>query len=589
MIHEGSPRNVQRLRRTPLLLPEMQRVMYINSMAHLQAVTSRTSPLALRIKRLASRHLGLWLALAVGAALKVVLLATGSVGFHADEAVIGLMARHILQGAHPTFFYGQSYMGALDAYLVALSFLIFGQRVLAIRVVQVALYLGTLTTTYLLTYRLSGAYRAAGAAALLVAMPPVLVSVYTTATLGDYGETLLLNNLLLLIGWGILSRRRDGAGWWLLMGLLAGLGWWSMALIITALLPLGVIGLWRLRRALPPVKVALLIGGFAIGAGPWIAAVVADPAAIFGELFGVRFGQALAEGGGGSLAERALSLVAFNLPALFGLRPPWALEWIALPLGLAIAALYVFILWQAARRILRQGAGGERLSLLGGWGVLIAAFLFSPFGSDPTGRYLLPLYPLLAILSGEWLGDVAWHWKRPSGRWAAPALLGVILAYNLGGTVQAMVKNPPGLTTQFSAITHIPNEYDDDLIAFLDAAGEDRGYSTYWVAYRLAFLTGERIILAPLLPYKVDMRYTTYDLRYLPHLEAVQAAEHVVYVTANHPMLDAALRERFAALGVSYQETQVGPYTVFYDLSRPVGPEEAVPYREIQGREIPKP
>jgi len=567
----------------------MRHVVYISDMARLQAITSTTSSLALWIEQSASRHKGLWLALAVGVALKVVLLATGSVGFHADEAVIGLMARHILQGAHPTFFYGQSYMGALDAYLVALSFLVFGPGVLAIRIVQIVLYLGTLITTYLLAYRLSGTRRAAGAAALLVALPPVLVSVYTTATLGDYGEILLLNNLLLLLGWGILNGRRDGAGWWLLVGLLAGLGWWSMSLIVTALLPLGVIGLWRLRRTLPLGKAALLMLGFAAGAGPWIAAVAADPAAIFTELFGVRFGQALAQAGSGGLAERALSLVAFNLPALFGLRPPWALEWIALPLGMPIVALYLFILWQAARRTLRQGAGGERLTLLGGWGVLIAAFLFSPFGSDPTGRYLLPLYPLLAILSGEWLGSVAWHWKRPSGRWAAPALLGMILAYNLGGTVQAMVKNPPGLTTQFSAITHIPNEYDDDLIAFLDAVGEDRGYSTYWVAYRLAFLTGERIILVPLLPYKADMRYTTYDLRYLPHLEAVRAAEHVVYVTANHPLLDAVLRERFAALGVSYREAQIGPYTVFYHLSRPVGPEEAVPYREVQGREIPEP
>lgn len=559
--------------------------MYINGMAHPQAITATPLPLV----SMAKRHTGLWLALGIGLALKVALLATGSVGFHADEAVIGLMARHIiLQGARPTFFYGQSYMGALDAYLVACSFLIFGQTVLAIRTVQIALYLGTLITTYGLALRLSGKRWAAGAAALLVAVPPVMVSVYTTATLGDYGEILLLNNLLLLIGWDILSRRKDGFGWWLLAGVLAGLGWWSMALIVTTLLPLGVIGLWHLRRSLSVGKIALLVLGFALGAGPWIGAVATDAADVLGELFGVRFGQTLAEAGSGGLPERVLSLVAFNLPALFGLRPSWALEWIALPLGVPIAALYLFVLWQAVRRTLRrQRAARERLSLLGGWGVLIAAFLFSPFGSDPSGRYLLPLYPLLAVLSGEWLGEVAQEGGHLRKRWVAPVLLGLILAYNLGGTVRAMAKNPPGLTTQFSAITHIPNEYDDDLIAFLDSIGAHRGYSTYWVAYRLAFLTEERILLAPLLPYKPDMRYTTYDLRYLPHLEAVRAAERVVYVTANHPVLDAALRERFTALGLSYREAQIGPYTVFYDLPRHVRPQEVVPYREIEGREIP--
>ncbi len=565
--------------------------MYINGMAHPQAVTiASSSPISVA-RQLILQHTGLWLALGVGLALKAVLLATGSVSFHADEAIIGLMARHIiLQGAHPVFFYGQSYMGALDAYLVALSFLVFGQKVLAIRIVQIALYLGTLITTYGLTHRLSGNRWAASAAALLIAVPPVMISVYTTATLGDYGEILLLNNLLLLVGWGILSGRRDGPCWWLLAGVLAGLGWWSMALIVTTLLPLGVIGLWRLRRSLSAGKIALLALGFALGAGPWISALVTDAAGVLGELFGVRFGQTLAEADSGGLPERMLSLVAFNLPALFGLRPSWALEWFILPLGMPIAALYLFILWWAVRRTLqRQGAAVERLTLLGGWGVLMAAFLFSPFGSDPSGRYLLPLYPLLAVLSGEWLGEVARQGARSGVRWVVPVLLGVILAYNLGGTVRAMAKNPPGLTTQFNAITHIPNEYDDDLIAFLDSVRADRGYSTYWVAYRLAFLTGERILLVPLLPYKPDLRYTTYDLRYLPHLEAVRAAEHIVYVTANHPVLDAVLRERFAALGLSYREAQIGPYTVFYDLPRHVRPQEVVPYREVEGREIPEP
>ena len=52
-------------------------------------------------------------------ALKVVLLALDAAPFNADEAVVALMARHILQGERPWFFYGQAYMGSLDAYLVA--------------------------------------------------------------------------------------------------------------------------------------------------------------------------------------------------------------------------------------------------------------------------------------------------------------------------------------------------------------------------------------------------------------------------------------------------------------------------------------
>ena len=44
--------------------------------------------------------------LAGAIALKAVLLALDIVPFNADEAVVALMARHILQGERPWFFYG---------------------------------------------------------------------------------------------------------------------------------------------------------------------------------------------------------------------------------------------------------------------------------------------------------------------------------------------------------------------------------------------------------------------------------------------------------------------------------------------------
>ncbi len=57
--------------------------------------------------------------LAIG--LKAALLAADVFPFNADESVVALMARHILQGARPAFFYGQAYMGSLDAVLVAVD------------------------------------------------------------------------------------------------------------------------------------------------------------------------------------------------------------------------------------------------------------------------------------------------------------------------------------------------------------------------------------------------------------------------------------------------------------------------------------
>src|SRR5574341_984773 len=98
-------------------------------------------------------HFGLLVALSIAVALKALLLALDCVPFNADEAVVALMARNILRGERPVFFYGQAYLGSTDAWLIALSFSIFGEMVFAIRAVQIALFAGFVWTTYLLAKR----------------------------------------------------------------------------------------------------------------------------------------------------------------------------------------------------------------------------------------------------------------------------------------------------------------------------------------------------------------------------------------------------------------------------------------------------
>ncbi|MEK6221320.1 MAG: hypothetical protein N2D54_03645, partial [Chloroflexota bacterium] len=80
-------------------------------------------------------------ALLVAALFKIWLINKQSIPFNADEAIVGLMARHILQGQRPVFFYGQAYMGSLDAWLVAAAFKLLGESLNAIRYVQILLYL----------------------------------------------------------------------------------------------------------------------------------------------------------------------------------------------------------------------------------------------------------------------------------------------------------------------------------------------------------------------------------------------------------------------------------------------------------------
>lgn len=507
-----------------------------------------------------------------GLALKGALLAGGAVPFNSDEAIVALMARHILQGEQPAFFYGQAYMGSLDAYLIAGAFALMGESVLAVRVVQVVLFLAVLLTTWCVALRFTGSASVALLTVLLFACPPVLLTLYTTATLGGYGEALLAGNLLLW--WGHRLGYEDGARrkLWVAWGFVAGLGFWGFGLTLVCLAPVALWLLWRLR--IRPWREYLLAAlGFAVGSLPWWLGNLGHVDIALAELAGSAVkSTATASSFIGNVGMRVFNLLALGLPALLGLRFPWSVEGPPLWLAAPVLMLYLGALGYAVRRHDGGAARSGRLLLWGVWATLCLGFVLTPFGGDPSGRYFLPLYLPLFIFAAEALAAL----RARVGRWAW-ALLGAALVFNLAGTIQAALRNPPGITTQFEDITQVDHRYDAELMSFLREHGGTRGYANYWVAYPIAFLSREEIILAPHLPYKADLRYTSRDDRYLPYTQAVAQAAHVVYVTTNHPRLDALLREGFARMGVTFEEVQIGSYHVFFDLSRRVSPGEVLP------------
>lgn len=514
-------------------------------------------------------------ALVTALIMRGLILLADAVPFNADEAVVALMAKHILAGERPVFFYGQAYMGSLDAWLVALAFALLGPSVAAIRLVQTALYIGLIATTYLLGRCFLRDEWAARAAALVIAFPPVLLTLYTTASLGGYSETLLLGNVLLLLGHRLAYEDRERWGRWLLFGLLAGLGFWTFGLILVYLVPLAVFLLvrgWRVWKVGAQGLAPLLAGlGFVIGSSPWWGYVLAQGAVALHELGGSAIAGASPAGPVGNALAHTRNLLLFGLPALVGLRPPWSVEAI-LPF-LAVPALVIWlragVFMIAPLRSRLVWAEGAWPLLVGVGLTLIAAFILTPFGADPSGRYFLPLYVPLALGLGVFLSRV--RAARPGLAWAG---LVAVLGYHLAGNAWAVAHNPPGLTTQFDPISQLTPNHERELIDFLLAHGGERGYSNYWVTFPIAFLSDERVILSAEVPYKADLRYTPRDNRYAPYIEAVAASPTAVYVTTNHPQLDALMRERLRGLGVTFKEHQIGSYHIFYDLSRKVLPDE---------------
>lgn len=507
--------------------------------------------------------------------LKAALLAWSAFPFNADEAVVALMARHILAGARPTFFYGQAYMGSLDAALVALGFALVGQQVIVIRVIQALLYFGTVTTTVLLGARLFGSRRAGVVAGLLMAIPTVNVTLYTTVSLGGYGETLLIGNLLLLLGLRIYGRP-DSVWPYAVWGLLAGLGFWGFALVLVYAIPSAGLVLWssiRQPRRVPALgRVGVLVLSTLVGALPWIAwAASQGVSALLAEMAGSAIAGASPPNPLAAVGAHVANLLLLGSTVIWGLRPPWEVRWLALPLLPLALAFWLVVATEgilSLRRPVTGKAGRWLLAVVSA--VLVAAFVLSPFGADPSGRYFLPLAAPLALAAGDLIDRLR---PRAGPLWTFALLTG-ILTFNLLGTLQCALRNPPGLTTQFDSVTWIDHRYDQELIAFLRRNGERRGYSNYWVAYPTAFLSGEEVILVPRLPYHQDFRYTPRDDRYPPYDARVAESTELVYVTTNHPALDDRLREGFRAAGAAFREAWIGNYHVFYNLSREVRPED---------------
>jgi hypothetical protein len=557
----------------------------------------------------------IWLAgaIIIAVAFKIGLLLANVIPFNSDEAVVALMARHILQGSRPIFFYGQAYMGSLDAFLIAGVFKLIGTNIWAVRIVQIGLYSFTLITAAILGRSLTGSWKVGVLAAWLLAIPNVGMTLYTSVSMGGYGEMLLIGNLILLTTLRITrdmkneSRNKNHFIPWFVLGFLSGFGLWVFGLTLVYSIPAFIYLIWywiqvrykaqtnnspiryskNWRKILIPGEVNMqtypanflgtaLIGGV-VGCLPLLAyAQRSGLSNLVGELSGSAIGGAESFSYIGQFTRHALNLSLFGSTAILGLRPPWEIRWLAMPLAPFVLIFWVAVAVYAVKNIWRDLKVGPNnpeyshvLLLCGVILLVVIGFIATPFGIDPSGRYFLPVGVVMAILASQ----AVWHWQAKWGNyvWLSVA---VVLAFHLWGTQEVKGSTPPGITTQIGAVTQIDHHYDSDLIEFLRSKGEYRGYTNYWVSYPLAFLSEESLIFIPRLPYHQDLRYTPRDDRYPPYRKLLDETQRTAYITTNNPELDDQLRSGFKDLGVSWKEAKIGDYQIYYQLSQVINPSE---------------
>jgi len=114
-----------------------------------------------------------------------------------DTAIVGLMAMDIQEGARPLFFTGQGYMGALEAYLTAGVFELFGTSPCTMSLVPSLFGAGWSVLLYFFLKQ-DVPWKGALAGSLLVAFPAQEILWYTTVPYGGYPEMYIFGMVMIL-------------------------------------------------------------------------------------------------------------------------------------------------------------------------------------------------------------------------------------------------------------------------------------------------------------------------------------------------------------------------------------------------------
>lgn len=172
------------------------------------------------------------------------LISRGETLLHSDEAIVGIMSQDIAAGRSlPIFFYGQRYMGALEAYVAATISYLVSDPIIALRLAPALFFALFVAVQYLmLSHWFARRGGLVGAFTLLAASP--MFAQWSISARGGYIEILLWGSLLL---WGYMAwfgqnaeslppapanRRR------LALGLLVGSGMWINPAIVLFVVPI---------------------------------------------------------------------------------------------------------------------------------------------------------------------------------------------------------------------------------------------------------------------------------------------------------------------------------------------------------------
>ncbi|MEU8012795.1 hypothetical protein AB0B74_25710 [Micromonospora parva] len=470
------------------------------------------------------------LAVLAGVGYRLWLLRQAAPPTNSDEATMGLAALHIARGeGFPVWFYGQQYMGTLEAYLAAPVFAVAGgPSLFGLRLPTLALYALFLLLAWRLTLRLTGDRWFGLLMVVLLALGSDRVVKNQLIAGGGYPEMNVATAALALLavdlatdrpGQSADTGRPDGRsagrrGWrlarWATWGFLAGLMLWVDPLVLPYVAATGVVLVGFRRRELWGAAGALLGVAAVLGAAPLL---------LHSLLTGRNPLHAVLVASGANAsagwADRLHGGLVLGPPLGMGFCAPgqcatWQLWWaLVLPLLLAVAAGTA---WRALRTpdsgsaAVGPGAASPRVAAAVRLALVLAAVatlgaytVSSAAGLTPveSSRYLsCLLISLPALLWPVW--TVARRGLRPAatgrhgvGSTVARSVAVVLLATTVGTAAHATWR-----AVETVGATRAAEARHAELVSTLRQLGVRHVRAGYWTCNRLTFATAERVVCA---------------------------------------------------------------------------------------------
>ncbi|HXD75937.1 MAG TPA: hypothetical protein VN628_19465 [Vicinamibacterales bacterium] len=504
---------------------------------------------------------------AAAIAARLPFLLRGDRFFDADEAVEGLMARHL--GDHSLFLWGQRYKGTPEVLLSGAVFRVAGSSVIALKAVTLACFVVFLCLNVRLLERVFSRRVAWIATALFIAGPPSLV-LWTLSGSAEIVMTFLVGTIGLLA----IERARSAPnapvapaaplkGALYTAALALGLGFWiqqyilyyvaslavaaflvyrptlairgtmsrvALAVMSAAVLLYVVLGLVAFFAggldvrvlgahvtATHPQKMWWIAGAIAAAGvlaaviavfrqrllGPAVAFLVGYSPAIIGRIGNRGLGAPINRLDVRGLLGALPDINGVMLPVLLGFRDPTGARTAFQPLVLVLLALALLSYWAVWKTSTSFRA--RPLNLFFHLFPIVAVAMFLVSGSYIDAQSYRYLMPIYAALPVIYaVGvDAVWRTARPAGVVLLLFMLGLFAAEQMAWYRRLA-----------------PDTRREQTIACLERAGITAARAPYWQSYPVTFLTSERIIVSPI--DGID--------RYAPYSEATRNAPAVEQV-----------------------------------------------------------